>query len=1027
MTSGDWQQVKKHFEALSLLEPPERQAALERIAHDDPDVAAELASLLERHDPTDQSLTRSMEAGASDVAEVLGNRMLGQRIGPFTITRWIADGGMGSVFEAERDDEAFAQKVAIKILRNPLIGRHIEQRFLGERQILAGLSHPYICRLLVGGATEDGYPYLVMEVVDGTPIDRYCDEHDLDVEARLQLFRKVCEAVSFAHRNLVVHRDIKPSNVLVDVDGNPKLLDFGIAKLLDPLTDGPPIVETRAAERLMTPEFASPEQVRGDAITIATDVYALGALLYRLLSGRSPHEASGPGVFDLEKSILEETPRKPSDVATTAFEVSTDLDNIVMMALSKEPERRYATVVQLSEDIGRFLRRVPVEAHPASLGYRLGKFISRNRLPVALATVSGIVIAVLTAVYAASVIKQRNLAELEAAKAEQVSEFLLGLFDTANPGTARGESVTARSLLDRGAERIDTELAGQAETRAAMQSVMGGAYMGLGLYENADRLLTQALETQQAEAAGTGSDVVQTLTRLGRLAVLQGGYAKGEEIFGEALALQRQQAGGPDRATAELLSLLADAIFYQSRHEDSVENYDEALAVIDRVSPGPSREKASIMNNYGWVLLYMGEFTRAESMLKDAIDMYSATVGLMHPETAQAMYHLNYVYADTGRWEEAKATIQQSLDITGSVLGENHPEYATRLWALGWILENENDFQEAERLYRQSLEISLAIGDPTHPYIALSKNNLAGALRGQGKFEEAATLLQDSLALNQSIRGPDHPETATSAANLGDVLVTLGRFDEARQHYENSVRIRRQELGVDHAYTLSTEVDIAILLREIEEYESSEVLFERAIDALRQALGEDHEQVAAALVEYGWVLRNDNQLDAGREVVQEGLAIFESRFAEPHPGIANAKFVMALIGVDSGEIDNAEQLLVSAIRGFRAVYPAGHPAIAVPLVSYADLLIDDGRAGEALPLLEEAVEIQQVALPDGHWHLGVTFSLLGKCHAELNRATATNLLLRGHDLLVAARGKESRFTAEAAQRLNTYAKKAATE
>jgi len=1021
MTSRDWQRVKKHFEALSSLETSERQAALERIAREDPDVATELVSLLARHDPADRSLTAMIKDGGSEIVQALEKRFIGRRIGPFTITRWIADGGMGSVFEAERDDEAFSQKVAIKILRNPVIGRHIEQRFLGERQILANLSHPYICRLLDGGATEDGYPYLAMEIVEGMPVDRYCDEHGLDVAERLRLFQKVCEAVSFAHRNLVVHRDIKPSNVLVDVDGNPKLLDFGIAKLLGPLSARQAAVETRAAERLMTPEFASPEQVRGDAITIATDVYALGALLYRMLSGKSPHGESGSGTYEIEKAILEETPRKPSQVATKGVGQTADLDNIVMMALRKEPERRYATVVQFAEDIDRFLRRVPVEAHPPSFGYRLGKFVARNRLPVVLAAVGATVIAVLTVFYAVSITEQRNLAELEAAKSRQVSEFLLGLFDTADPGSSRGESITARSLLDRGAERIDSELAGQAATRSAMQSVMGGAYLGLGVYENAERLLEEALETQRTEAVGSGLDLTQTLSRLGRLAVLQGDYAKGEDRFREALASYREHVDAPDRATAELLSLLADAIFYQSRYEDSNAIYQEALEIIESVSPNPSREKASIMNNYGWVLLYMGEFDRAESMLEHAIDMYTTTVGRVHPETALAMYHLSYVYADTGRWDEAQTTIRESLDTTATVLGEDHPEYATKLWALGWILENEHDYQEAERLYRQGLEISLAIGDPMHPYVSLSKNNLAGALRGQGKYAEAAELLQDSLELNKAVRGPDHPETATSSANLADVLVELGRFDEARRHYETALGIRRHELGTNHPFTVSTDIDLAILLCVVEENESAGEMFRDAIERLRQALGRDHEQVAGALVKYGKLLRNNGQLEAGREVVLKGLAIYESRFAEPHPGIANAKYTLALISEDAGERSGAESLFEDAIRQFRAIYPAGHPAIASPLVAYAEALIDDGHAARALPFLEEALQIEEAALPESHWRLGVTRSVLGKSYAELGMSTGRQLLRSGHDLLVETRGEESHITAEAMQRLQTYA------
>jgi serine/threonine-protein kinase len=487
------------------------------------------------------------EAGAEDrLRDVLAGAVppapieKATRIGPYRLIHELGRGGMGSVWLAERADAEYVDRVAIKLIRADAASPGLIRRFLSERQILANLKHPNIARLLDGGTTDDGRPYLVMEYIEGDPIDVYCDRHRLSVADRIALVRQVAGALQFAHTNLVVHRDIKPSNILVTSDGAPRLLDFGIAKILDPATMPHRVAETGTGHRLMTPAYASPEQVRGDAVTTAADVYSIAVVLYELLTGRLPYRTESAQPHDLARLILEVQPEQPSTAvaADAPVERNTtlqrlrrqlegDLDNILLVALRKEPERRYASIEQFAADLGRHLDGHPVVARPDTWPYRAGKFVKRNRGAVAAGMSTFLTLAFFAlsvAIQANRIRRERDIANREREKAESVTAFLVDVFDAADPNNARGTEVTAREILAEGGRKAKTELADQPEVQAAAMETIGNVYRALGEYDSAAPFLQAAHDRRLAALGPNSLDYATSLTELGLLARILNRY-----------------------------------------------------------------------------------------------------------------------------------------------------------------------------------------------------------------------------------------------------------------------------------------------------------------------------------------------------------------------------------------------------------------------------------------------------------------------------------------------------------------------
>ena len=609
-------------------------------------------------------LVSELESGPSEPA--------GTRVGPWRLLDEIGRGGMGTVFLAERADGEFEQRAALKLLRPAIATDEALRRFEQERQILAGLTHPGIARLLDGGRTADGHPYLAMELVDGLPIDRYCRERQLTVRDRLAVFLQVCHAVDHAHRHMVVHRDLKPSNIIVSSQGEVKLLDFGIAKLLQTdLAPGTPAM-TRTVARMLTPEYASPEQIQGRAITVASDVYQLGLLLFELLTDRRAQPLGDASPIEIERLVCDTLMARPSavvDEARRARLLRGDLDSIVQQAVRKAPEGRYASVERLIDDVERHLSGKPVVARGDTLAYRAGRFVRRHRLSVAAAAAAVVLLvawAATATLQARTIARERDRARAEATKAEQVKGLVMRLFENADPGAARGETLSARELLDRGWASIEAELADQPAVQAELLTTVGEIYRELGAYDRAEQLLDRAIEA--GRTAGDGEPLLAAALRgNGRLQRERGDFAAAETLLTDALARQRRHFG-PEH-----------------------------------------REVANTLGDLGLTLYSRGDFAKATPYFREALDMRRKLLGEDHLDVAEGLDKLGMALGNLGDYKSAEPLLRKSLELRRRLLPPNHPLLATSLSDLAVIVQSLGNASAAEALYRESLAVMIKV------------------------------------------------------------------------------------------------------------------------------------------------------------------------------------------------------------------------------------------------------------------------------------------------------------------------------
>ena len=750
---------------------------------------------------------------------------VGRRVGPYRLKERIGRGGMGEVYCAERDDGHYRQTVAVKLVRSGVASRALLERFRAERQILAGLQHPNIARLLDGAVGDDGLPYLVMEYAPGRSITEHCDAERLSIEERLRLFLEVCSAVQYAHRNLIVHRDLKPSNILVTSDGEVKLLDFGIAKLLSPdqeSQDGMTLTVMPA----MTPQYASPEQVRGEGITTATDVYALGLLLHELLSGVRAQDPPSNAPAAIERVVCHNEPSRPSAAVGTGSvtrqreraaarggvrverlrrRLRGDLDTIVAAAVQKDPARRYASAEQLAADIERHLSGLPVIARADSFRYRAGRFLRRHRWGVAAtATVVTSLVLGLALALTGLVRAQRaqRMAEQDAQTASQVSELLVGLFQTSDPGESKGDTVTAREMLDRGVEQV-AQLDEQPAVQARLLDTMGRVYQNLGLYDTALPLIRQSLEIRRSVLGGEHPDTALSLDHLARVHELKGEYEPAEGYYLEALAIQR------------------------------------------RVHGDDHREVAQALNNLGALLYSRSRFDEAEPMLTRALELDRRALG-RHANVANALTNLAMLKERTARHPEAEAHMREAISIYEETVGEIHPFTAVAFNNLGLILIKSERVGEAEPLLRRSLEIRRQLYGDEHPEINQSLSNIASVLVAQEKYEEAEAAFRELLPLDRKLLGPEHPDFANTLSLLGRTLIRLGRPDEALPLLEEAVQISMQALGGDHRRTAIVRQYYGLALKGTGQREKAIHELQEARRVFVAVLGEDHQRTREA-------------------------------------------------------------------------------------------------------------------------------------------------------------------------------------
>jgi serine/threonine-protein kinase len=825
----------------------ELAALLDEACAGDARLRAEVDSLLgyrERARDFIETPAYALGAGLFDDGD--SGRVAGRRIGPYVIVREIGRGGMGTVFLAERADGEFRQQVALKVVRRSFADTELARRFRQERQILASLNHPNIARLLDGGVSADGEPYLVMEYVEGERIDEYCERAALSVRARLGLFLEVCRAVSYAHRHLVVHRDIKPSNILVAEDAEtrkpaPKLLDFGIAKLLDAEQAGD---ETRTGMRAFTPDYAAPEQVAaGGQITTATDVYSLGVLLGDLLSGarRAAEARKSPGAW-----------RSRSRGATVATNLPTEglgakertgphraagaeLENIVSMARREDPARRYASAAELADDVERYLEGRTVRAQKDSFAYRAGKFVRRNRAGVAAAAavVLSLVVGLGVAVWQAkAAARERDRARVEAAKAERINAFMqhvLGFSDISWTSTnpTRNPNATIDEALDEASRRVEAELSDQPEVSAAVHLAIGRDYAGRSRFDAAELHLRAALDLRQKVLGPEHQDTAEAMTALSELLIQRGNYPEAESFANEAVAIYRKARASGDvnlimftialndqglarsdlarpadaevslREAIEVGSKLTGKERYvygtayhnlagarraQGDLDGAIANEEKAIEVFRQLSVRSTFDMGLSHANLAYYVMMKGDYARSESLFLEALSIYRESVGDTHINVSHALINLADNYYDQGKYQQAREAIDHAIKIQKQLLPEGNAQFGLSYFVLGKILTRTGDTRGGEDYLRRALDTQTKNLPKGHRWAAYTQSALGENLTAQKRYAEAEPLLVESYNTLNAALGPQDPKTREARRRLGALYLSWGRPEEAARY-----------------------------------------------------------------------------------------------------------------------------------------------------------------------------------------------------------------------------------------------------
>jgi serine/threonine protein kinase/tetratricopeptide (TPR) repeat protein len=1016
MTGDRWNRIKEIFGGALDRPREERTAYLDEACGGDADTRAAVESLLASDDPDTDFLEPPCEGEAvrllGDVATGLDE---GRQVGRYRLIELIASGGMGHVYRATRDDDQYRKQVAVKIVKRGVDTEEVLRRFRRERQTLATLDHPHIARLIDGGTTDDGRPFLVMEYVDGSPIDRYCDQGSLSIPNRLSLFRDACSAVQHAHRNLVVHRDLKPGNILVDKQGVLKLLDFGISKLLDAGSRGQADKTTVSSLRIMTPRYASPEQIRGEPITTAGDIYSLGVVLYELLTGHSPYGDDTTTRKDLERHVLDTDPDRPSTaVQRTAELVSPDgstqritpesvsrarktsaeklqrrlrgdLDTIVMTALQKDPQRRYPSVDQFSEDIRRYLAGLPVSARPDTWTYRAGKFVRRNKagvLGVAIAVVSllgGTIAATVGLLEArdarAEAVAEAERAQTEAKTAERVNEFLRKVLVFTDP-SREGRNITVRELLDKAAAEVETDFAEEADIRAGLHAVIGSSYCSIAAYDAAEAHLRSALRIHQRIHGEDQLVVADDLSALGELLLSRGDYAAAEGELRKALAIFRDEVGVEDEAYILSLNNLGMALKEMGDYAGAETVTREGLEIARNIPDAGRRVIAVSLENLATLRGILGDHDEAESLCREAVATWRELRGGDDLSVGISLNELGLILKAKGDYSEAESAYRESLRIHSEVLGEEHPHTGTILNNLGTLLQAKGDYPAAEALLRQALEVRRNSLGPKHPAVAQTLNNLGMLLAERGDYAAAEPLLQEALAVRREVLDDKHPDLAQSLNNLAMVLERGGNLDAAEQLYREALAIWRSSVGDEHPVVATMLNNLGVLLDKRGDGSEAESLLRESLAIRRQALGDEHVQVAQTMTNLASVLQDMDRFDESESLLIEAATVIRKQVGDKHPQLA---FTLNTLAGGYG------------------------------LQTKFDL---------AEPLLRQVLEIRRATYPEEHWRVADAESTLGSCLTKLQRyEEAEPLLIEGFLSIKASRGPADERVQAALRRL----------
>jgi serine/threonine protein kinase/Flp pilus assembly protein TadD len=806
--------VEALFNDASVLPKDQQASFVHSLTQDDPALREEVLGMLAVDNGRSTSpITHAMGAALDNASRDRRQALLGKVIGNYRLTQVLGHGGTGTVYLGERADRQYSAQVAVKIVDGATVHPNLGMRLRAERQILASLNHQNIAKLLdAGEIDDDGRPYLIMEYVHGKPVDQYADDAQLDLRERLELFLHMCSAVQYAHQNLIVHRDLKPANILVTPEGNPKLLDFGIAKLLDASDQSAMLAMTRMNDRLLTPEYASPEQILGRVVTTASDVYALGVVLYELLTGLRPYVVpASASQLELERSICVADPLRPSAAVRRAVESSQedkrsliaslatarglptdrlikrligDLDAIVLRAMRKEPDLRYSSVEQFAADIRRYLNREPVQARQGNWMYYSARFARRNAVGVTVTTAFVLFLisfAVVMSVQRDRIVEERDRATQESERAERVSNFMLRVFTAADPFENSGKQMTASELLDQAASTIRGELDEQPEVRARLLEAIGRAYRRQGQPDRAVTFLEESLRVRRRANLPEDSQTGQVYSELAIALRNAGRFDESDRSFHEAIRVAANESGGKGSVTrASLLADLGRLELFRSNLDKAQDYFTQALAMMREEKGLRDPDVAGILLDMASVRSWRDDLDGAERAAREAVSIYQDSIPVkLHPDRVMANSRLAEVLFLKGRADEAGGLYQNVLESQKVLYGPKSTQVADTLESLGQVSLAQGNLQDAEKFTREAIEVNVEAQRGDYYMTGYLRTSLAQILTRLGRHTEAEPELRQALDLYARSLPTDHQYVATAEYVLGEVLLATNRLSDA--------------------------------------------------------------------------------------------------------------------------------------------------------------------------------------------------------------------------------------------------------
>lgn len=911
MDKHNWDRVETILDDVLTLPKEERKSFIEETCGDDKALKAEVTQLLKSilnsegwlEDAADYKEELYHEI-SEDLQELSSTRsLIGVEIGSYRIKEKLGEGGMGLVYRAERADGEFEHQVALKIIRNENASQENIRRFKQERTILAGLNHPGIAKLFDGGITSDGYPYFVMEYVDGIRIDEYCRKHECTVKQRIELFKQMLEAVRHAHENLVIHRDLKPGNILVNSAGKVKILDFGISKLVQK-NQSTDTQLTRTNARLLTPKYAAPEQILQSSITTATDIYALGVVFYQLLTESHPFDLDNLSQFEMEQTILQDEAPKPSTCVCSKKvqqQLKGDLDAIALKAIRKEPDKRYRVANEFLDELNKYEQGLPVAAHEDSLKYRTQKLFARHKQVFVTAAVILLLIVGFTGFYTWRITQERNKSRLEARKATEVKNFMLSIFDSSNPDmdTFAGGDITAKELLKSGIKKVENEVGDQPKIYVDLMSSIGDALLNFDEFEASDNAMKKALK-KSIETFGPNSyETSEIYFTLSNLRNSERKFVEAEDYILKSIEIKEQLFGKNAEELIHAYGAYASVLYLRSKYRESIALFDRIDSVYTPKTKRDSLYQYIDVINRASAEAVLGQYEDAEAHLKEALSFYNRYYDGLHYNIALTKLKLGNTYYKTSEHQKAENFLKESLSEFKQLIGEKNDMVAQIYYTLAQNSRVMGNMEQAEYYAQLDLEVSKKLYGEDDIRLSSSLNMLGLVQKAIGNLDEAEQNLKKALAFRKQQVGADNPDLAVPLYNLAHLLHAKGNYDQSLTMFNQVVDIDKKSLGPDSPDMAIDLNKVAMVLRDMGRFAESDSVFREAGKIFEKQFPENHQRVAEHLVDYGKLRFNEGKPVDGAKKMARAYHIYLDKFGKNHTKVKEIEALLDRYNVSS--------------------------------------------------------------------------------------------------------------------------------